>query len=214
MTDDLAAHRYVPDAMTMGDCRICGHVDDAPMHTAARAADRAALSRPAPAPDLDWHHRCDIAACNCGRCHHCGAEMPEEGSVARLSAEEPQPEQRDTAECGAAPGSRRFRDLLARERHDVEMLARHLAEMYDEISGGLISKPNTRPFEVIRLYHERMDREIEEAVAEARAELLADIRERVEGLPVHYAKADPLSARRATLDRAAVRAILAELDAS
>lgn len=26
---------------------------------------------------LDWHHRCDIPACNCGRCHGCGKEMPE-----------------------------------------------------------------------------------------------------------------------------------------
>lgn len=25
----------------------------------------------------EWHHRCDIPACNCGRCHHCGADMPE-----------------------------------------------------------------------------------------------------------------------------------------
>jgi hypothetical protein len=125
--------------------------------------------------------------------------------------------QEDTAVCGcgwcaldaiAAPGSRRFRDLLARERHDVEMLARHVAEMYDEISGGLISKPNTRPFEVIRLYHERTDREIEEAVAEARATLLADIRERVEGLAFEF---DDDTPRRFMVERAAV---LAELDAS
>jgi hypothetical protein len=25
----------------------------------------------------DWHHRCDIPACNCGRCHQCGEDMPE-----------------------------------------------------------------------------------------------------------------------------------------
>jgi hypothetical protein len=29
------------------------------------------------AEPMDWHHRCDIPACNCGRCHQCGQEMPE-----------------------------------------------------------------------------------------------------------------------------------------
>ena len=25
-------HRYVPDAMAQGDCRVCGHVEDSPLH--------------------------------------------------------------------------------------------------------------------------------------------------------------------------------------
>ena len=37
--------------------------------------------RATPAPpaeiDVDWHHRCDIPACNCGRCHQCGEDMPD-----------------------------------------------------------------------------------------------------------------------------------------
>lgn len=40
-------HRYVPDAMTMGDCRVCGHVADAPRHVTERndwEADAAALA--------------------------------------------------------------------------------------------------------------------------------------------------------------------------
>ncbi len=28
-------------------------------------------------PEHDWHHRCDIAACNCGRCHQCGEIVAE-----------------------------------------------------------------------------------------------------------------------------------------
>jgi hypothetical protein len=29
-------------------------------------------------PEHDWHSRCDVAACNCGRCHQCGEVVPEE----------------------------------------------------------------------------------------------------------------------------------------
>ena len=50
------------------------------------------------------------------------------------------------------------------------MIMRHCAEIYDEASGGRISKPTTLPFEVISLMHEQQRKDIDEAVAEATAE--------------------------------------------
>ena len=68
-----------------------------------------------------------------------------------------------TVRIVAQPGTRRFRDLLKRERQDVAMLGRHLSEIYDSITFGRVSKPNTLPSVVIELYEERLN----EAVAEA-----------------------------------------------
>jgi hypothetical protein len=65
------------------------------------------------------------------------------------------------------PGERRFRDLLARERQDVAMLARNLAVIYDSITFGRVSKPNTKPEVVIALYEERLNEAVAEALAEA-----------------------------------------------
>lgn len=71
----------------------------------------------------------------------------------------------------AGPGSRRFRDLLRLERDDVAMLWGHVAQLYDYVSGGRISKGNTYPFEVIALYEEGLQRDVDEGVAEALADL-------------------------------------------
>lgn len=78
------------------------------------------------------------------------------------------------------PGERRFKELLRREREDVSMLAQHVAEMYDAITFGRVSKPTTKPFEVIALYEERLNAEIEEAISEERKR----IREEVSSLPM------------------------------
>lgn len=57
---------------------------------------------------------------------------------------------------------------LDAERHDVGMLARNLAVIYDDISGGRVSKPNTDAEVVIGLFYERLNREVEAAIAEDR----------------------------------------------
>lgn len=76
------------------------------------------------------------------------------------------------------PGSRRFRDLIARERSDMGWLVHVVACMYDEISGGRISKPTTYPHEVISQFEERLNEACDEAVAEERER----ITEAVQGL--------------------------------
>lgn len=45
-------------------------------------------------------------------------------------------------------------DQLKKELSDYSMLIKHLSEIYMELSGGCISKPNTYPYEVISLYHQ------------------------------------------------------------
>lgn len=69
------------------------------------------------------------------------------------------------------PGARRFRDILERERRDMAWLVHAVACLYDEISGGLISKPMTYPDEVIGAFNERIDREVDLAVAAERARI-------------------------------------------
>ena len=79
----------------------------------------------------------------------------------------------------SGPGSRRFRDLLARERQDMAWLVHVVAVMYDEVSGGRISKPMTYPEEVVRTFEERAREWADEAEAEAaaaeRARILDDL---------------------------------------
>jgi hypothetical protein len=84
----------------------------------------------------------------------------------------------DQALDSNGPGSRRFRHLIERERRDMGWLVHVVACMYDEISGGRISKPTTYPHEVIREYEDRLNEACEEAMAEERVR----ISEAVEGL--------------------------------
>lgn len=58
---------------------------------------------------------------------------------------------------------------LDAEEKDTRMLAHNLAVIYDDITGGLVSKPNTNAEVVIGLYEERLSKEIDEAVSEALA---------------------------------------------
>lgn len=73
------------------------------------------------------------------------------------------------------PGERRYRDLLARERQDMAWLVHVVAVMYDDISGGRISKPMTMPGEVLREYERRTDEAIDEAVAEERERIIVGL---------------------------------------
>jgi hypothetical protein len=74
------------------------------------------------------------------------------------------------------PGSRRFRDLITRERHDMGWLVHVVACMYDEISGGMISKPMTYPHEVIGAFDERVQREADRAVDDERERVTIEIK--------------------------------------
>ena len=61
------------------------------------------------------------------------------------------------------------RDMLAdlwvalkAEEEDNEMYAKNLAVIYDEASGGRISKPNTQPQEVVTALNERLNDQYED----------------------------------------------------
>jgi hypothetical protein len=86
---DVAAIRDALDAGVRVEpapeptCRFCGaaierdgpdwmHVVPVPGHL----PEHDPKPTPSAGPE-DWHHRCDIAACNCGRCHQCGEDMPD-----------------------------------------------------------------------------------------------------------------------------------------
>lgn len=56
------------------------------------------------------------------------------------------------------------------ELHDLEFLAGEVPKVYDHVSGGRISKPNTFAFEVIGEHDRCRERDIEEALAEVTAD--------------------------------------------
>jgi hypothetical protein len=87
------------------------------------------------------------------------------------------------------PGSRRFRDLIARERSDMGWLVHVVACMYDEISGGRISKPTTYPHEVIRKYEDRLNEACDEAVGEERLRATEAVQSLAEKLGRRYQSA-------------------------
>ena len=59
---------------------------------------------------------------------------------------------------------------LEAEESDNRMLAGNLAEIYDEVSGGRISIPNTFPREVIGVFQERLNDYYEQGYADGREE--------------------------------------------
>lgn len=61
-------------------------------------------------------------------------------------------------------------ELVARELHDYEMLLDFVPKVYQHVTGGRVSKPNTRPEAVIAEHDDFMNRLCAEAVAEAREE--------------------------------------------
>jgi hypothetical protein len=60
-------------------------------------------------------------------------------------------------------------------------LVRCVAVMYDDISGGRVSKPMTFPSEVIEQYEERRDEAIQNAVAEERERIILALSELATG---------------------------------
>lgn len=50
------------------------------------------------------------------------------------------------------------------ELNDIHMLIDHCTKIYSHFSGGMISKPNTLPFEVIHMSDRREQEELEEHV--------------------------------------------------
>jgi hypothetical protein len=87
------------------------------------------------------------------------------------------------------PGSRRFRDLIARERSDMAWLVHVVASMYDEISGGRVSIPMTYPHEVITAFDERMEEGADEAVGEERLRATEAVQSLAEKLGRRYQSA-------------------------
>ena len=70
------------------------------------------------------------------------------------------------------PGSRRFRDLIARERQDMAWLVRTVAVMFDEVSGGRISKPMTLPHHVMEAFAERLTEQYNEGYEEGKRDAI------------------------------------------
>jgi hypothetical protein len=64
-------------------------------------------------------------------------------------------------------------DQVARELHDYWGLMRRVAEVYDNVTGGRISKPETMPGPVINRVNERID--------EAEREVIDDLIKEMEG---------------------------------
>lgn len=62
-------------------------------------------------------------------------------------------------------------DTIMNELYDFHFLLSGLAEFYDEITGGLISKPNTNKFEIVGLVEERMEREFQYGYDAAKEEI-------------------------------------------
>jgi hypothetical protein len=52
------------------------------------------------------------------------------------------------------------------ELHDLQFMASEVPKVYDHVSGGHISKPNTHAFEVIREHDRQREVDIAEAIAE------------------------------------------------
>lgn len=48
------------------------------------------------------------------------------------------------------------KEQIIKELADFSMLIDNLSKIYDYISGGLVSKPNTRPEAVIQLFEEQL----------------------------------------------------------
>ena len=65
---------------------------------------------------------------------------------------------------------RKLVNSVIRERHDSMMFGGFLSEVYNEITCGQVSKPNTLPSEVLSVWQELERVHIAEAVTEALAE--------------------------------------------
>lgn len=58
------------------------------------------------------------------------------------------------------------RDQVMRELHDYRVLLEEVPKVYDEVTGGRLSKPNTAACHVIDAVNERIEAAIEAAVKE------------------------------------------------
>ena len=72
--------------------------------------------------------------------------------------------------CPGAPAFPCHCIVIENEMSDYRMILGHCSAIYDEASGGRVSKPNTLPSVVIDFMEENRQKEIEEAVAEFRSE--------------------------------------------
>lgn len=58
-------------------------------------------------------------------------------------------------------------DKVMRELHDYSFMMDEVPKVYDHVSGGVISKPNTHAFEVINRHDDKRKEDIDWAVKEA-----------------------------------------------
>lgn len=77
--------------------------------------------------------------------------------------------------CPGAPAFPCHCALIENEMSDYRMILRHCSIIYDEASGGRISKPNTLPSEVVACMQERQREEADELIKEATEELEAEV---------------------------------------
>lgn len=72
--------------------------------------------------------------------------------------------------CPGAPAFPCHCMVIENEMSDYRMILDHCTEVYDEASGGRVSKPNTLPSVVLDFMREDRSKDVDEAVAEAREE--------------------------------------------
>ena len=61
-------------------------------------------------------------------------------------------------------------DQIKRELHDAQMYYDHCTRIYDHVTNGRVSKPNTLPSVVIAIHDDLRTKEIDEAREEGRQE--------------------------------------------
>lgn len=66
-------------------------------------------------------------------------------------------------------------DQVKRELHDYECLLSEVPQVFCHVTGGLISKPNTKAEYVIEEFENFVDREVDERVEEAKEQVIADV---------------------------------------
>lgn len=78
---------------------------------------------------------------------------------------------------------REERDELKNDLHDFNMVIKHCSHVYRHFSGGVISKPNTYPEEVISIAEDLERERIEEAIKEEMKILTDPVREMIAYIP-------------------------------
>ncbi len=82
------------------------------------------------------------------------------------------------------------KESVMRELHDYDFMLEQVPKVYDHVSGGMISKPNTMAFEVIAQHDDSLRKAVDEAVAEETKDLREEKDAEIEVLKKRIARLD------------------------